>query len=82
MDSPDKRIFQADIDSAPFRSGVVSSRWGFPDDRISVAPLPWPRVIFWLAAAQRENSPDCFYLRLDLAGYRNVAPTGTFCDRN
>ena len=80
MDSPDKRLFQADVDSARFQSGVASGRWGFPDNRIPAAPPPWPRVILWFAAARRENSPDRFYLRLDLAGYRNAAPTGTFCD--
>lgn len=40
----------------------------------------WPNVIFWLAAAPRENAPTLFYVRADLEGYRTVSPTGTFWD--
>ena len=80
MESPDERLFHVDVASAEFRIGVVSGRWGFPNDRISVARPPWPCVILWLAAANRKNSPDRFHLRLNLAGYRAAAPTGTFCD--
>lgn len=80
MEPPDKRVFQEDVESVGFLNGVVKGWWGFPDDHTLPAPPTWPYVILWLAAAERKNSPDRFYLRLDLAGYRAEAPTGTFCD--
>ena len=80
MEPPDRRAFQTDVESVGFRNGVVKGRWGFPDHGIPATPPTWPYVILWIAAAERQNSPDRFYLRLNLEGYRTEAPTGTFYD--
>ncbi len=80
MDSPDKRLFEADIGSAAFRSGVVNGWWGLSEERILLAEITWPQKILWIAAAVREGAPDHFHVSLDLSGYRASAPTGTFWD--
>ena len=80
MDTPDKRLFQADLVSAEFRNGVVRGWWGLPDTEILPANLTWPQTILWIAAPARENAPVRFLLSLDVAGYRSVSPTGTFWD--
>ena len=80
MDPPDMRLFDADVDAADFRDGVLARRWGFPDEGILPAQPDWPARILWLAASPRDGSPDRFYLSLDLAGYRARSPTGTFWD--
>ena len=73
MKSPSQRLFEADLQSAEFRSGVLKEHWG-------VAAVDWPRVILWIRAAPRAAAPDSFHLALNLEGYRAVAPTGTFWD--
>ena len=80
MEAPDKRIFDADIRGADFRSGVLTARWGCPDDNVLPVQPAWPTRILWLAAAPRDGAPDRFYLTLKLSGYRAAAPTGTFWD--
>lgn len=76
MEQPDERQMLADLEDAPFLIGQSLGRWG----RIEVPVPPWPTMIFWVAAAERVNSPRRFYLRLDCAGYRIESPTGTFWD--
>jgi hypothetical protein len=78
MDKPDQRLFESDLVSAEFRAGVLKGLWGLPD--VLPEGVEWPRVILWMAAAPRANSPDRFYVCLDAAGYRSVPPTGTFWD--
>ena len=73
MESPSQRLFEADLQSAEFRSGVVKGYW-------DVAAQDWPRVILWMRAALREGAPDRYHIALDLDGYRAAAPTGTFWD--
>ena len=73
MQSPSQRLFEADLQSAEFRSGVLKGYW-------DVAAQDWPRVILWIRAAPREGAPDRYYVALDLDGYRTAAPTGTFWD--
>ncbi|HEX4826338.1 MAG TPA: hypothetical protein VFV19_18705 [Candidatus Polarisedimenticolaceae bacterium] len=80
MEQPDQRLFQADLLSADFRNGVLNGWWGRPEKEMQPTDLTWPRVIFWIEAATRAGAPDRFYLSLDAAGYRSVAPTGTFWD--
>ena len=80
MLAPDRRLFEADLQSAAYRSGVAKGLWGGaeadaqPDDAI------WPRAFFWMAAASRTGAPDRYYLALNLSGYRSVPPTGPFWD--
>jgi hypothetical protein len=80
MDDPDQRLFYDDLRSVAFRTGVLNGRWGQPASPLLPEDMAWPLVIFWIAAARRDNSPDCFFVRLDAAGYRSVPPTGTFWD--
>jgi hypothetical protein len=81
MELPDKRLFEVDIVSAEFRNGAVNGWWGVADgDTLPAAAVTWPRTVLWIAAAPRDNAPDRYYVSLDVAGYKSVAPTGTFCD--
>lgn len=80
MESPDQRLFEEDLSSAEFRSGVEKGLWGLPAQGLLPDDLAWPQVVFWIAAAARPNAPDRFYVLLDAAGYRSVSPTGTFWD--
>ncbi len=80
MGRPDQRLFEDDLRSAESRSGVIRGLWGLAGGTLLPADLTWPSVILWIAAARRDNAPDLFFVRLDLAGYRSVPPTGTFWD--
>ena len=73
MQSPSQRIFNADLQSAEFRSGVLKGNW-------DVVAQDWPRVILWIRAAPREDAPHGFHVAFDLEDYRAAAPTGTFWD--
>jgi hypothetical protein len=73
---PDQRQFEADLQSAAFRNGVLKGCWGIE----STADLAWPKVALWIGAAARSGAPDRFHLMLDCEGYRGVPPTGTFWD--
>lgn len=78
MDTPDQRLFEADVAAAEFRIGVLKGSWGFPSADVLATQPAWPYRILWLAAAARASAPDRYYVRLDLANYRTEAPTGTF----
>lgn len=80
MEAPDERLFREDLQSADFINGVAKGQWGMPSTDALPADLVWPKVVLWIAAAARPNSPDRFYVVLDAAGYRSVPPTGTFWD--
>jgi hypothetical protein len=80
MEKPDESLFEEDVASAEFRSGTAKGRWGLAPSELLPPDVKWPTRIFWIAAAPRTNSPQRFYLCLDLAGYRSVPPTGTFWD--
>lgn len=80
MEKPDERLFEEDLLSAEFRSGVLKDLWGLPPQELLPDGMTWPTRILWLAAAARPNAPERFYIRLDAAGYRGVSPTGTFWD--
>lgn len=80
MKPPDQRLFEEDLSSAEFRIGEISRLWGLPDPEVLPNGLIWPRLILWIAAAPRPNSPEQFYVILDAAGYRSTPPTGTFWD--
>ena len=73
MKSPSQRLFEADLRSADFRSGVLKAYW-------DVAEVDWPQVILWVGAAPRTGAPDRYHVALNLEGYRAAAPTGTFWD--
>lgn len=77
---PDQRLFEADLQSAPYRSGAAKGLWARAEADALADGATWPKVFFWMAAAPRANAPDRFYVALDAAGYRSVPPTGTFWD--
>lgn len=78
MKKPDQRAFEADTEDADFQIGVAKGMWGLADATQLPEGLVWPKAVLWVAAAQRENAPQRFYLALDLDNYRAVAPTGSF----
>jgi hypothetical protein len=80
METPDQRLFEEDILSAEFRAGVLKGFWDVAAAEALPPALVWPARILWLAAAARPNAPEHFYIQIDVAGYRTVAPTGTFWD--
>ncbi len=73
MQSPSQRLFEADLRSAEFRSGVLKGYW-------DVAAQNWPQVVLWICAASRQGAPNGYHVAVDLDGYRAAAPTGTFWD--
>ncbi|MGD0021270.1 MAG: hypothetical protein ABSC54_03105 [Smithellaceae bacterium] len=80
MEKPDQCLFEEDILSAEFCIGVTKGKWGLPEPDVLPSQPDWPKRILWIAAVPRANSPDWFYILLDVAGYRSVSPTGTFWD--
>jgi len=80
MKKPDQRAFEADIEDADFQIGFDKGMWGLADATQLPESLVWPKAVLWVAVAQRENTPQRFYLVLDLDNYRAVAPTGPFWD--
>jgi hypothetical protein len=77
---PDQRLFEEDLQSAPYRMGVRKGLWGQAETHAVPDGAAWPKAFFWMAAAPRANAPDRFYVALDLTGYRSVPPTGSFWD--
>lgn len=65
MIGPDQRAFEADVAKAAFRLGRVEGRWRL----ISVA---WPFTFISVVARDDRE----YVLRLNCAGYPQVAPTG------
>ena len=80
MDKPDQRLFEEDVLSAEFRTGVLKGFWDLAGADELLEGLAWPARVFWMAAAARANAPARFYVLLDLTSYRSVPPTGTFWD--
>ena len=65
MIGPDQRAFEADAAKAAFRLGQAEGRWRL----ISMA---WPFAFFGVVAKDGRE----YVLRLNCAGYPQVAPTG------
>ncbi|MGH6875746.1 MAG: DUF7665 family protein [Rhizomicrobium sp.] len=80
MPSPSQRLFEADVQSAPFRIGVAKGLWALAEPNALPDGAEWPRAFFWMAAAPRDKAPERFYIALDLSGYRSMPPTGAFWD--
>ena len=80
MKSPDERLFDDDLRSGEFQIGAESGAWGAADPAFAPADLPWPHRVLWISPAARPNSPERFYIKIDVAGYPAVSPTGAFWD--
>lgn len=80
MKPPEQRLFEADCQSAEFLAGVARGRWGLASADMVPETIVWPNVVVWLGAAPRPGAPERYYVLLDLTGYRNAQPTGTFWD--
>ena len=80
MSRPDQRLFEADLLSAAFRSGVEKGLWGLGEAGVMPADAAWPMVYLWMAAATRGGAPGRFYVALNAEGYRGSPPTGTLWD--
>jgi hypothetical protein len=80
MSSPEQRLFESDLQSAPFRIGETKGLWGLAATETVPDGVLWPKAFLWMAAAARENAPNRYYVELDLSGYRSVPPTGPFWD--
>lgn len=65
MIGPDQRAFEADVAKAAFRLGVAEGRW-------RLAALAWPFAFIGVVAKDGRE----YVLRLNCAGYPQVAPTG------
>ena len=67
---PDQRAFESDVGKAAFRLGEIEGRWRLVETR-------WPYVFAGVAASDGRE----YVLRLECAGYPQVAPTGGPWDR-
>jgi len=66
--SLDARVFHAHIQAGPFQNGIDRGRW-------RLISIDWPHAIIAVAAAPRDNAPDEYAFRFNLAGYPQTAPT-------
>ena len=69
--SPDERVFRDHVAGIRFLEGVERGRWRIVDD------IEWPVALVAVSAAPRENAPTEYFLRFDLSGYPETAPTAT-----
>lgn len=68
---PDERVFREHVTGPRFEDGVERGRWRIVGD------IVWPHVLIAVSAAPRANAPQEFFLRFDLTGYPESAPTAT-----
>ena len=74
--SPDERVLRDHVAGIRFLEGVERGRWRIVDD------IEWPVALVAVSAAPRENAPTEYFLRFDLSGYPETAPTATPWDPN
>ena len=68
---PDEHALRGHLASPRFLDGVERAKWRVVGD------VEWPHVFVAVSAAQRDNGPREFLLRVDAAGYPESAPTLT-----
>jgi hypothetical protein len=71
--TPDERTLRAHLDGPRYQAGMEAGHW-------RLLGLTWPHATFAVSAAPRSNSPAEFVLRLDVAGYPHLGPTGSLWD--
>lgn len=72
--APDERAVRKHVDGAIFQTGVTSGRW-------RLVSLDWAYVTTAVRAAPRDGAPEEFFIRFEVTGYPNIAPTGDIWDR-
>jgi len=71
--SPEERTGRLHLGSGQFLAGVAAGRW-------RLISLTWPKTLIAISAAERPRSPREFFIRFDLTGYPQTAPTGGLWD--
>lgn len=74
--APDEAALRADLESTTFLAGVAEGRWAMHGP----SGIEFPHIVIWVSAAARPGGPTCFWLRMNLAGYRPHAPTAMLWD--
>ena len=64
--------FNKDVLDGSFKLAITQEKWGIVDD--SDERPTWPFILIWVAAAERENSPNRYYFRFELDNYPSQAP--------
>lgn len=80
MKSSSELLFDNDVKSASFVLGTANGTWGLAGPGDVGCAIVWPQVVICIEAAPRSNAPNRYYFNLNLDGYRNAPPTGTFWD--
>jgi hypothetical protein len=73
--NPSQRDVQQHFASARFQAGVAAGRW-------RLVSVDWPFVLVAIAAAPRKDSPSEYFIRFELEGYPQIAPTGEIWDND
>lgn len=80
MSNPGKSLseecFLEHLATPLFRNGVAMGWWDLCTD----SKNEWPHVVIWLAAPDRTNGPERFYLNFNLSDYPTKGPTATLWD--
>lgn len=71
--TPDERVLRAHLARGSFQSGIDRRRWRLIEIR-------WPHVMIAISAADRDQAPTEYVVRLDCQNYPQAAPTGAFWD--
>ena len=68
---PDERVLREHLNGARFQDGFDRGRWKI------MSEIDWPIVVVAITAAPRKDAPTEYFLRFDLTGYPESAPTAT-----
>lgn len=69
---PDQSLFTKHLGEAPFQSGSDSGHWGIANAHSNIA---WPNAILWVVADPQIVPAGKLFLKFDLQGYPEAAPT-------
>lgn len=67
------------IENPLFQLGIDKDKWGIVGSKADIESN-WPKLIVWIKPAQKKDGPEKYYLRFDLSGYPEKAPTATLWD--
>jgi len=69
----DLKLFLSHVNDAPFLLGCEEGKWGIYDKNNIVSD--WPNIVIWVKAPDKKDCLPKYYLRFNLSGYSNQAPT-------